>query len=65
LRESASQNTQTNYAYILARTGENEININNHKNKNTWFAPRFNHTTKVLYFLVEVPTKDKVFFIPN
>jgi hypothetical protein len=26
---------------------------------------RFNHTTKVLYFLVEVPTKDKVFFIPN
>jgi hypothetical protein len=29
-------------------------------NKNTRFIPRFCHTTKVPYFLVEAPTKSRV-----
>jgi hypothetical protein len=29
------------------------------------FIPRFGHTIKVPYFLVEVPTKSRVSFNPN
>jgi hypothetical protein len=33
--------------------------------RDTRFIPRFGHTTKVPYFLVEAPTKSQVSFNPN
>jgi hypothetical protein len=33
--------------------------------RDTSFISRFDHTTKVLYFLVEAPTKSQVSFNPN
>jgi hypothetical protein len=37
----------------------------NKNTRDTRFIPRFGHTTKVPYFLVEAPTKSRVSFNPN
>jgi hypothetical protein len=37
----------------------------NKNTRDTRFIPKFGHTTKVPYFLVEAPTKSRVSFNPN
>jgi hypothetical protein len=41
------------------------ISTMNKNTRDTRFIPRFGHTTKVPYFLVEAPTKSRVSFNPN
>lgn len=53
------------YGQIFAH---NKVNMNNNQSKehkNTWFNPRFDHTTKVSYFPADELTKGQAFSNPN
>jgi hypothetical protein len=49
----------------MVRERRTQTNIMRKNTRATRFIPRFGHTTKVPYFLVEVPTKSRVSFNPN
>jgi hypothetical protein len=49
----------------MVRERRTWISTMNKNTRDTRFIPRFGHTTKVPYFLVEAPTKSQVSFNPN
>jgi hypothetical protein len=49
----------------MVRERRTRINTMSKNTRDTRFVLRFGHTTKVLYFLVEAPTKSQVSFNPN
>jgi hypothetical protein len=57
--------TPKGYEQIFHVRVRERINTMSKNTRDTRFIPRFGHTTKVPYFLVEVPTKSRVSFNPN
>jgi hypothetical protein len=51
--------------HAMVRERRTQANTMNKNTRDTRFIPRFGHTTKLPYFLVEVPTKSRVSFNPN
>jgi hypothetical protein len=49
----------------MVRERRTQTNTMSKNIRDTRFIPRFSHTTKVPYFLVEAPTKSRVSFNPN
>jgi hypothetical protein len=49
----------------MVRERRTQTNTMSKNTRDTRFIPRFGHTTKVPYFLVEAPTKSWVSFNPN
>jgi hypothetical protein len=49
----------------MVREQRTRINTMRKNTRDTRFISRFDHTTKVPYFLIEVPTKSRVSFNPN
>jgi hypothetical protein len=49
----------------MVRERRTQTNIMSKNTVDTRFIPRFGHTTKVPYFLVEAPTNSQVSFNPN
>jgi hypothetical protein len=47
------------------REGITRIDTMSKNTRDTRFIPRFGHTTKVPYFLIEAPTKSRISFNPN
>jgi hypothetical protein len=51
--------------HAMVRERRTQTNTMSKNTRDTRFIPRFGHTTKVPYFLVEAPTKSRVSFNPN
>jgi hypothetical protein len=49
----------------MVREQKTQTNTMSKNIRDTRFIPRFGHTTKVTYFLVEASTKSRVSFNPN
>jgi hypothetical protein len=49
----------------IVRERRTQTNTMSKNTRDTRFIPRFGHTTKVPYFLVEAPTKSRVSFNSN
>jgi hypothetical protein len=49
----------------MVRERKTQTNTMSKNTRDTRFIPRFGHTTKVPYLLVEAPTKSRVSFSPN